>query len=217
MLSKEHVVLYSTIKEKLLSLPKTDIYIELVIRTDSDKHKFFNEYTRKDGSKILELISSEYLSFNYSNKESHESVMISYFNMATLKDGFRDLEKFALESFICINGEYTVEPNHIGGYSIKNLIGNKSLLFIPKIILNDNENQEFGFTMSINDINYSGFVQYDTLFQLISFIKHFDLYSSSKSLINTALLYRNLKDEMAPKDAYIPKQPSARKNKEMSK
>lgn len=197
------------ITERLLSIPKTNINIDIVIRTEDDKRNLFSEYTRKDGSKVLSINSSEYLKFSFSNNDIHESVMVSYFNMATLKDGFNELEEFANNSFMMVSGEYAIEPNHTSGYSIKNLINNKSLLFIPKIMLNDNGSQDYGFDMVINNIECSGFVQYDTLFQIIAFIRSFDLYTSSKSLINTAIMYTINNN----KESFVINQPSSR-NKE---
>ena len=185
------------IKEKLLILPKSSISVSLIVRTRTEDRKLFREFKKKNGDSILEMHSSEYLSFEFFSKDNKSTVMASYLHIATLKDGITEAMKF-IDSSLIFNentNRWGVHQEYLHGYKIEGLINGKSLLFIPKIRRDDANNLELGCNLMINDEACSGFLSFDTLCHLEAFIRHFDLYTASKSLINTALWYADHSNE----------------------
>lgn len=198
----------SVVTETLVVLPKSSISIELMVRTEDEKHSLFYEFKRKDGWN-LKFSSSEYIVFKYNNGNEYENVMASYLHLATLKEGFQEIREFLDQALVYneANQAYGVDPNYKHGYKLENLIGNKSIAIMPHIRELDNGTQELGCMMMINDPNKSGFVSFDTMMQLCAFIKDFDLYTSSKIMINTMLWYCDRKNNgrmSLEKDPYKP-------------
>ena len=190
--------LFDQIEEELLTIPKTGISISLLVRTYDPKSNqgVFLEFTKADGGKKLVLNSSDYLMFKFNNRNNrdlHETVAVSYLCMDTLKRGIEQAEEFMDEAFSeNENGTLVVDPAKMSGIKITGMIKNKSLMFLPGINFNAEANtQDPIVTMILNDSDCTGTMPYATFLQLAEFIKHFDLYTSSKLLLNTLINYCN--------------------------
>jgi hypothetical protein len=190
--------LFDQIEEELLVIPKTGISVSLLVRTYDPKEGrgIFTEFTKADGGKKLFLQSSDYLMFKYkdkNNRDIHETVAVSYLCMDTLKRGMQEAEDFMTEAFMeNENGNIIVEPAKMSGIKISGMIRNKSILFLPGIDYNaETQTQNPIVTMVLNDSECSGTMPYDIFTQLTEFIKNFNLYASSKLLLNTLISYCN--------------------------
>jgi hypothetical protein len=190
--------LFDQIEEELLTIPKTGISISLLVRTYDPKTEqgVFLEFTKADGGKKLLLNSSDYLMFKFNsrvNRDLHETVAVSYLCMDTLKRGMAEAEEFMYAAFFeNENGTIVVDPGKMSGIKISGMIKNKSLLFMPGVSFNaEAQTQQATITMVLNDSECSGTMPYETFQQLSEFLKHFDLYTSSKLLLNTLINYCN--------------------------
>jgi hypothetical protein len=188
--------IFETIEEELLVLPKGFLSLKILINTqDQMNHSvLFKEIERKDGSRILKMKSSEYLIIEGYNadKSMKERVSISYFHIATLKSGFRLAKKFFEDTFeYGVNNNIIIKRESSGGFKINNLIKDKSLLFVPCVMSNDDGRPEAFIEILVSRPGFGGIIPCDSFFQLCEFIEYFDLYSASKSLINTMLVYCN--------------------------
>jgi hypothetical protein len=189
--------LFDQIEEELLTIPKTGISVSLMVRTYDKRAEqgVFTEFTRSDGGKKLLLNSSDYLMFNYNDRDrdKHEVVVVSYLCMNTLKRGMTEAEEFMDAAFSeNENGTIVVDPEKMSGIKISGMIKNKSFLFMPGVSFNaEAGTQQATVTMILNDSECSGTMTYEIFLQLAEFIKNFDLYTSSKLLLNTLINYCN--------------------------
>jgi len=189
--------IFDGVTETLLVLPKSSLSIELKVRAydEYNESPVFKEYTDHRGRSNLRLNSSEYLSLVFCSKDRtlRESVSVSYLHMATFKNGFEEIKKFVNESFVHHEGSeiFSVDPCYANGYKLENLINDKSIMVLPSIETKENGEQELGCRIIINRPECSGFINFDVLCQFCEFIKNFDLYSASKSLLSIMLCYSN--------------------------
>ena len=186
-----------SIEETLIILPGSSVKLLLKVSVyDREGTPVFKEFIKHNGRTSLSFNSSDYLIFEYNDRihKVRDTVTVSYLHMATLKEGFRKAKDFLEKSFVTDESDDNklyIDKEHCGGFKISNLINGKSLLFMPVVSTLDNGSQKVGVDLMIDHDTSKGFVEYDTFFQLCEFINTFDLYSASKSLLNTMLMYAN--------------------------
>lgn len=187
--------LFDSVEERLLVIPKTGISFELRVRLydrENDESAFVEYTTRKNEHKLI-LNSSDYLYITYRDQkeEQYKSIWISYLNIGTLQRGFAEARKFIDNCFIeDDNGRTVVDPQYSNGISITDLGGGDYIRFIPMTLENDGT-MENSIIMEVGSKEYSGSMSYSTFVQITEFIRRFDLYSSSKMLLNTMINYCN--------------------------
>lgn len=189
---------FGNIEEELLHIPNTKLSLTLRVRADNDKTQLFTVRNTLDNRKNLTLNSSDYLMFrHFESRELNETIFISYLNFTTLLKGFREFLKIFRESFVYDDDDSpAIVTSKAVYYKISNLTGNKTIGLIPLL----DESNLPACALYLNGEAFMSIISYDDYIHLLNFLEKFDLYTASKALLNTAMLYHaiGMSRESAP-------------------
>ena len=189
---------FASIEEELLALPSSYVSFRLRVRGDAN-HPIFKESSNpNDSSKRLYVNSSDYFIIRYfEDKDLNEVIVLSYFNFPLFLKGMRKFASIMGKCFIKNEDDsITIDEEEATYYKISGLTGNKSIGLLPII----DEDKDAACLMYVNNEKFTASIKYDNFLSVLNFLEKFDLYQSSKTLLNTAMLYHTLamSKEVAP-------------------